>query len=418
MSKYIPQDKVPLPPPDAKVQTTACSYCIVACGYKVYTWPDGKEGGPKANQNALGLNFPTGTLGGWISPNQHNMATVDGKLNHVVIVPDFQTGVVNKGGNHSIRGGTLALKCYNQNTDTKDRLMYPQIRVNGKLTRVSWETAIEVMAAVSKHVLSKYGEAAWAMKTYSYEFWENTYAISKLAFDSIKTPAYAQHDKPSNGSDTGGVDDAGLITFSASYQDWADSDVIFISGTDPYETKSIIFTSWMMNKPKLIYALPRRTAGVAYAEANGGLFLQVIPGTDCISPSTASSLRTVGRTRSSSRNGSLTRGKWTKVLGAARATRLGSGAPLVADSSALTLPVIKIGCLNTIRQNLKMRRRSRVCPPKRFAKRQRCLAARAANAPTLRLHLKKEITGATTISTPAPLRRWDYSAARAIVRGE
>ncbi|HKZ69933.1 MAG TPA: molybdopterin-dependent oxidoreductase, partial [Anaerolineales bacterium] len=172
MTDYIPQDNVPLPPPDAKVYTTACDYCIVACGYKAYVWPEGKEGGPKANENALRLNFPTGVLGGWVSPNQHNLVSVDGKPHHAVVVPDFQSTVVNRGGNHSIRGGTLALKCFNANGPTRDRLQYPQIRVNGKLTRVDWDTALEVMAAVSKHVLAKYGESAWAMKTYSYEFWE------------------------------------------------------------------------------------------------------------------------------------------------------------------------------------------------------------------------------------------------------
>ncbi|MBI3977882.1 MAG: arsenate reductase (azurin) large subunit [Chloroflexi bacterium] len=282
MSKYTFRDHVPLPPPDANVYTTACAYCIVACGYKAYVWPEGKEGGPKANENALGIAFPTSILGGWISPNQHNTVSVDGKPHHVLIVPDFQSKVVNKGGNHSIRGGTLALKCYNPDAPTRDRLQYPQIRVNGRLTRVDWDTALDVMAAVSKHVLARYGESAWAMKTYSYEFFENTYAITKLAFDAIKTPAFAQHDKPSIGSDTGGVDDAGIITFSASYQDWADADVIYVSGTDPFETKTTVFTSWMMGKPKLIFALPRRTAGIAYAEANGGLFLQVTPGTDTL----------------------------------------------------------------------------------------------------------------------------------------
>jgi arsenite oxidase large subunit len=135
---------------------------------------------------------------------------------------------------------------------------------------------------VSKHVLKEHGEAAWAMKTYSYEFFENTFAISKLAFNSIKTPAFSPHDKPGAGSDTAGVDDSGIITYSASYQDWGDADVVFISGTDPFETKTILFTSWMMNGPKLIMVLPRRTAGVAYAEKNGGLFLQINPGTDTL----------------------------------------------------------------------------------------------------------------------------------------
>ena len=281
--KYVPQDSVPLPPPNAQVHTTACDYCIVACGYKAYTWPvDGENGGPGADENALGSAYPGGTLLPWISPNQHNIVSVDGEPHHMVLLPDFDSQVVNVGGNHSIRGGTLALKCYNPDTPTRDRLLYPQIRVNGELTRVDWDTALDVMAEVSKHVLAKFGESAWAMKTFSYEFFENTYAISKLAFVSIQTPAFSPHDKPGAGNDTAGVDDSGIITYSASYQDWRDADVLFISGTDPFETKTILFTSWLMNGPKMIMALPRRTAGVAYAEENGGLFLQVVPGTDTL----------------------------------------------------------------------------------------------------------------------------------------
>ncbi len=279
---YTPQDNVPIPPPNATVHTTACDYCVVACGYKVYTWPtDGASGGRAADQNAFGR--PIGSiLGPWVSPNQHNIVSVNGRPHQAVVVPDFDSTVVNRTGNHSIRGGTLALKCYNPDTPTRDRLQFPQIRVNGRLERVDWDTATEVMAAVSKHVLARHGEAAWAMKTYSYEFYENTYAITKLAFNSIKTPAYSPHDKPSAGNDTAGIDDSGLVTFSASYQDMADADVLFISGTDPFETKTIVFTSWIMNGPKLIMVLPRRTAGVAYAEQTGGLFLHINPGTDTL----------------------------------------------------------------------------------------------------------------------------------------
>lgn len=281
MSDYIRKNRVPLPPPDAKVTTTACDYCVVACGYKVYTWPVGKDGGPQAAENAFNVDFPTSTLGWWISPNQHNIVSVDGQPHNALVLPDNDATVVNIKGNHSIRGGTNALKAYNPETPTRDRLLYPQIRVNGQLERVSWDTALDVMAAVSKHVLAKYGEMAWAMKTYSYEFFENTYAITKLAWGSINTAAFAQHDKPGMSSDTGGMDDAGIITFNASYKDYAAADVLFISGTDPFETKTVVFTSWMLGK-KLIMVVPRRTAGVAYAEQNGGLHLPVIPGTDTI----------------------------------------------------------------------------------------------------------------------------------------
>lgn len=275
--------RVPLPPKDAKVQSTVCAYCAVGCGYKVYTWPTGQQGGPSSDENAFGCDFPQSMEGVWVSPNQHTVVQVDGQPQHAVVVPDFHAEVVNPGGNHSIRGGVLALKCHRSDGPTKDRLQFPLIRVRGHLVRVSWETAIDVMAAVSKHVLKNNGEAAWGMKTYSYEFFENTYAISKLAFESIKTPAFAVHDKPSMGNDTAGVDDAGIVTFSAAYEDLRQADVLFISGTDPYETKTVAFTEWMMkSKAKMTFVLPRRTAGVAYAEHHGGLFLQIVPGTDAL----------------------------------------------------------------------------------------------------------------------------------------
>ena len=284
---YLPEDKVPLPPPDAKVSTTACDYCIVACGYKAYTWPLGKEGGPKASQNALKVDFPAAINSGkWISPNMHNIVHVEGKPHHLIVIPDGDSKVVNVGGNHSIRGGVLAQKCFNPNKPSQERLLHPMMRVRGTLQAISWDAAFEVMAGVSRHVLDRDGEHAWAMKTYSYQYFENTYAISKLAFQAIQTPAYAPHDKPGPGPDTPGLDWAGIDAFSASYEDWGEADLIYFAGVDPWETKSVLFTTWIMNgknpDKKLIFALPRKTTGVAYGEGKGGLFLPVIPGTDAV----------------------------------------------------------------------------------------------------------------------------------------
>ncbi len=283
--RQLPEDRVPLPPRDATVTTTACDYCIVACGYKVYTWPLGREGGPKASQNALKTDFPVGA-GKWVSPNMHNVVTVGGQPRHVVVMPDGDAKVVNLAGNHSIRGGVLAQKCFNAERPSRDRLLSPMMRVRGTLQAVPWDVAFEVMAGISKHVLDRYGESAWAMKTYSYQYFENTYAISKLAFDAINPPAYAPPDKPGPGPDTPGLDWAGIDAFSASYEDWGMADVIYMAGTDPWETKSALFTSWIMGganpDKKLIFALPRKTTGAAWGEQRGGLFLPVIPGTDAV----------------------------------------------------------------------------------------------------------------------------------------
>ena len=284
MQQRDQESSVPLPPTDASVSTTVCDYCIVGCGYKVFTWPEGVSGGTSAKENALGVDFPVEEMSGqWISPNAHGKCLVDGKKHNVAIIADPDSAVVNLTGNHSVRGGCLAKKVYSPDGPTSDRLASPMMRISGQLQPVSWELAIDVMAEVSQYILDKFGATAWGMKTFSYQYFENTYAISKLAFESIKTPAYAPHDKPGPGNDTAGVDDTGINPFSASYDDWGKAEVLFISGSDPYESKTIVFTDWMMKKDKkIIMVMPRKTTGAAWAEKNGGLFLPIIPGTDTV----------------------------------------------------------------------------------------------------------------------------------------
>lgn len=283
--KHIAVDRIPLPPKDAEVLTTACDYCTIACGYKVYRWPVGKEGGPQANQNALKADFPhQAMMTSWVSPAQYNVVTHKGQKHHVIVVPDKDATVVNVGGNHSIRGGTLGQKCYNPDTATRERLTSPMIRVNGKLTPVSWDLATEAMADISKYILAKFGEHAWAIKMYSYQYFENTYAITKLGMTSVGTPSIAPHDKCANTNDATGLDDAGIDSFASSYQDWGDCEVAFLSGVDPYETKTTLFTQWMMpGDKKMIFVTPHKTMGVAWAVSQGrGLWLPINLGTDSV----------------------------------------------------------------------------------------------------------------------------------------
>ena len=53
----IRKDRVALPPADAQKTNMTCHFCIVGCGYHVYKWEEGREGGRAAAQNALGLDF-------------------------------------------------------------------------------------------------------------------------------------------------------------------------------------------------------------------------------------------------------------------------------------------------------------------------------------------------------------------------
>ncbi len=273
-----------IPPLTAKVQTTACAYCIVGCGYKTYTWPVGvASGGTSAAENALALDFPTAPgLGAWISPEMYNVATVDGTPHHVVVVPDVGSKVVNLKGNHNL-GGSLAQRFYRDDAPTKDRFLKPQLRVGNELLPISWAEATALVGDISRHVLDTAGPLAWAMKTYSYQFYENTYAITKLCFSAIKTPCWAPHDAPADGSSTPGFSDAGINAFSAAYEDWAKAEVIFVSGVGLYDQHAILFDDWVVRGgAKLIVVNPRKDETAAYALENGGLFLQVRPGTDTL----------------------------------------------------------------------------------------------------------------------------------------
>ncbi len=164
-----PKIRVPLPPTDAKVVTTACEYCPVACGYKAYIWPVGEAGGPSADSNAQATDFPSPVPSGrWPSPNMHTTVTIDDRLQNVIVLPNPDADVVNVGGNHSVRGGTLALKLYRPDGPTRDRLQRPMLRVNGTLQPIGWEAATDIIAQMIRHTVDKHGELATGFKHFSY----------------------------------------------------------------------------------------------------------------------------------------------------------------------------------------------------------------------------------------------------------
>jgi arsenite oxidase large subunit len=267
-----------IPPPTARLSTTACAYCIVGCGYRVYTWPTTEPMGTRAD-NALGrdLSEPGAP---WIAPEMVSRVTIGGLDHHIAVLPDFEAEVVNLGGDYT-QGGALARRFVRPGEPT-ERLLVPQLRIDGRLQPVSWDDAIELIARYSMEVLAQPdGPLRWGMKTYSYQFYENTFAITRLAFGSVQTPCWAPHDRSAEGSDAPGVSDAGIDVFSASYQDWYDADVIFVSGVSLNDAHGVLFSQWVQRGgATLIVVDPRREVVAEYAEATGGLHLQIVPGTD------------------------------------------------------------------------------------------------------------------------------------------
>ncbi|MFT5432196.1 MAG: arsenite oxidase large subunit, partial [Myxococcota bacterium] len=240
-----------------------------------------------AEHNAVGADYPVPPFGPWISPQMVNQVTIDGRPHHIVVMPDHKATVVNPGGDHTL-GASLAQRLYNPNTPTADRFKSPMLRVDGELVPISWSDATDLVAHYSRFVLTdgaksgltRNGPLAWGMKTYSYQFYENTYAITKLAFEAVQTPCWAPHDKAAEGSDTPGLSDAGINVFSAAYSDWRDAEVVFCSGVSLYDAHGVLFSQWVKGPDKHIVVNPRRDPTADYALANGGMFLQIKPGTD------------------------------------------------------------------------------------------------------------------------------------------
>ena len=286
--KRTPPKSIALPPSEAQEFNTVCDYCSVGCAYKVYKWPVGQRGGKQSSHNAIKANYPVKMMSGqWISEQMQTQIHENGKTYHVAIIPDSETASVNLHGDHSIRGGALAQKLYHPEKLTKDRLLEPLVRVNGDLVPISWENALQLFSGLTKIAMDEFGPSSWAQKRYSYQYFENTYALSKLAWEVVRSPAYADHDNPGSFPATPGLSDAGIEPFSACYEDYYEAQRLFISGSDPYETKTVLFNEWILRGVRdrgntLIYVNPRKTMGAAFAEKNEGVYLPILPGTDTL----------------------------------------------------------------------------------------------------------------------------------------
>ncbi|MDR4496053.1 MAG: arsenate reductase (azurin) large subunit [Nitrospirales bacterium] len=304
------EDRVPIPPADAQHYSTVCSYCIVGCGYKVYKWPLGKEGGPKPHQNALNADFSKQQpqrSGNWISSAMHNVITErNGTRFNIVVLPD-RNCAVNK-GNHSVRGGTHGDVLYAPDRPTADRLTSPFLYRGGHQLPTTWEEALTFGARIIKACLDTWGPDSIAMKCFDHGGggggFENNWAVGKFFFTGIGTQMASIHNRPAYNSEVFAAGDAGLASLPASYMDAQLADTIVLIGANSYETQSIYFLEHMVPNlsgetlafknatlpgeshapAKIIIIDPRRTATVAVAEAVAGkanvLHLQINNGTD------------------------------------------------------------------------------------------------------------------------------------------
>jgi arsenite oxidase large subunit len=294
---FLGQDELPVPPKSAKVHTSACQYCNVGCGYKIYTWPVADT--PKSP--GAGGSFPVGPLGDWVSPAMVTRTRVDGKDSYVAVVPDRDC-IVNK-GDHSPRGGTNALTVYTTRqhplTNPQERHLYPQVRDSrgGKLRRVSWTEALDRVADKIKAALDKRGPSSIGLWGADHLSPEMNFATTKLFFAPSPRGLYnealgpdagvavrAIHNRPKWNSEHPSIAEnfGSASTLLYSYRDFELADTILLSGANSYETGTVLYDRMFAKPSKKVVIDPRRTQAAQNAIDLGGVHLQLRPNTDVV----------------------------------------------------------------------------------------------------------------------------------------
>jgi arsenite oxidase large subunit len=297
MALFLGQDEMPVPPKTAKVHTSACQYCNVGCGYKIYTWP--VKDTPESPQ-ARGP-YPKEELAEWISPTFVTRARVDGKDSYVAVVPD-KNCIVNK-GDHSPRGGTNALTVYTKRnhplSDPTERHLHPMMRDRrgDPLRRVSWDEALDRVADAIKNQLDTGGPSSIGLWGADHLSPEMNFATTKLFFapspKGLYNPALgpdagvavrAIHNRPKWNSEHPSIAEhfGSASTLLYSYRDFEIADTILLSGVNSYVTGTVLYNRMFAQDNKKVVLDPRRTVSAKNAEDFGGVHLQLRPNTDVV----------------------------------------------------------------------------------------------------------------------------------------
>lgn len=264
---------------DYAIVTTACQYCVVACGYEAHVWKPGLgTGQPPQLEQTL-----------WVSPAMTERVRFGDGERVAAVVSDPKCPL-NK-SNHSPRGGTQGRDLVSptgsdgaKRDSVRERITTPYVRTQEGWEPITMDEATSILARLIR-VATAAGDTAGdkvlrfrkpgglGAKIFEYQYLENTYVATKLLYQLVGTPNVAFHDRPSVASNTQGFNDSGIDPHGYAYEDiWA-SDVLFLAGNNPYESQSVFFMQAMAGK-KIIVLDPRRTITADYAEKTGGLHLQ------------------------------------------------------------------------------------------------------------------------------------------------
>ena len=303
------KDRIALPPVNAQRTNMTCHFCIVGCGYHVYKWEEGSEGGRAPSQNALGLDFrkQLPPLAVTLTPAMTNVIAEGGKRHNIMIVPDKGCSV--NQGLSSTRGGKMASYMYTADSAVGgNRLLYPRLYAGDQWVDTTWDNALAIYAGLVKKILDTDGGPDNIMFS-CFDHggagggFENTWGTGKLMFSAIRTPVVRIHNRPAYNSECHATREMGIGELNNSYEDAELADVIWSIGNNPYETQTNYFLAhWVPNlqgatldkkrkffpgEPvdtgRIIFVDPRRTTSIAVAQSiapDRVLHLDIQPGTD------------------------------------------------------------------------------------------------------------------------------------------
>jgi anaerobic selenocysteine-containing dehydrogenase len=278
--------RIVIPPPKAERYTTVCQFCNVGCGYDVYVWPAGEEGGLKPGEHGVVYRIKDTVYDRELKPESTDFTRIE-PLSHYLGIPWISESMVvrtirrdwfrGRGtgewrevyvaqipspecpinmGNHSIRGGTNGERNWSPwNVAGARRLKFPMVRFGGRLEVVTRDYAIDLVARVVKGVIDKWGvdNPRWGKEGHSIfahrmdhggggggGMIENVTA-GLFFFYGVRTAFARIHNRPFFGPENPAIGDAGPGAMNNSLHDLRLADVVVFWGANSYTTGTVMF---------------------------------------------------------------------------------------------------------------------------------------------------------------------------------
>jgi nitrate reductase NapA len=168
---------------------------------------------------------------------------------------------------NTINQGHLCVKAFflNKPIYAKTRLLHPMIKKNGKMTKVSWDEALEVVASKFNDIRETHGPDALAFYGSGQAETEETYMANKLFKGCIGTNNVEGNPRLCMASAVGGyLTSLGLDEPAGTYADIEQTDMFHLIGSNTAEAHPIIFERIVRYKTKnpnlkILIIDPRKT---------------------------------------------------------------------------------------------------------------------------------------------------------------